>query len=208
MTDFTDEQNAAIADMIAAKVAEAVTTKNSEIAGLNRRVTELSNEKTQESTAKEDAERERIAASGSLEEVRERMKTLEGRLSERDKELQTIRFDDAIKTAVHSRNFRPEVREDLIDALRYRAKYSDGKTNVNGLTLDEYLEDFEKSDRGKFYIPANGSSGGGAMSVGKDVGAAKMTRENFNMTAFLALPKAERDMRAGELNMPHLRDLP
>jgi len=213
--EFTTEQNAAIAEMIASKVAEATTDLTTQIDNLKNHNTNLIGEKRAKDEearlareAKDQAERERLETSGDVESFKTRVASLETRLQERDDEIKSFKFDEAITKAVGARNIRPELRPDVEDSLRYRAKYSEGNTSVNGLTIDEYLDDFLKSDRGKHYIPASVSSGGNAPGAISGMVIPSMTKENFNMTKFMALPKAERVAFAEQNNMQQLKDLP
>ncbi len=209
--EFNDEQLAAINDMIAAKVEETTNDLTSQITSLKNQNDSLIGEKRtaaqKAQKAIDDAEREKLTTSGDLESYKQRVQTLEERLGERDGELKTIKFDQAILGAVGSRNIRPELREDLIDALKFRAAYNDGRTTVGGFTINEYLDDFLSTDRGRHYVPASGSSGSGAPGSTSTSRSPTMTKENFNMTEFLAKPKAERDTVADSIGMPHLKNL-
>jgi hypothetical protein len=193
--DFTDEQMAAINSMIDAKVNEATAAQKGEIAGLNRTITTLQGEKTAAATAKDQAEADRLATSGTLEDFKARVTTLEGKLTERDAKLRELTFDGAITAAVAGANIRADMREDMIDLLKVRAKYNEaeGTTAVNGQTVCEYLTDLLTSERGKVWAPASGSSGSGATGATDTSGPAAMTKDNFNITSFMNLPKLERD---------------
>lgn len=213
--EFNDEQMAAINVMIAAKVGEATTDLNSQIDALNKHKNTLIGEKRakdeearQARETADQAERDRLETSGDVESYKARVTSLEDRIKERDDEIRSFKFDEAISKAVGARNIRPELRPELEDSIRYRAKYDNGSTSVNGLTVDEYLDDVLKSDRGQHYIPASVSSGGNAPGAISGSALPSMTKDDFNMTKFAALPKAERDAFADRNNIPHLKSLP
>lgn len=216
MADFSDEQNTAIQQMIADEVAKATAAQKTEISGLNRTITTLATEKQTAKELAEAADREKLSASTSVEDYKVRVTALETSLKDANAELKTIRFDNAIQSAVGSANIRPELREDMADLLRLRAEYNETAktTMVKGQTLTEYLEATINSEKGRFWQPASGSSGGGATGAQKDSGPqAKMTKENFNMTAFMNLPKMERDLMIPGLGLDaaqeaNLRNIP
>lgn len=209
--EFTDEQMAAINDMIAEKVGEATTDLTSQITSLKTQNNQLIGEKrtatSKAQAALDEAENLKLATSGDLDSYKTRVTTLEQRMKEREDELKSIRFDQAITSAVGSRNIRPELRDDLIDALKFRATYNDGTTHVGGLTVDEYLDDFVNTDRGRHYVPASGSSGSNAPGATSLNRSPVMTKENFNMTTFMALPKDQRAVIADTMGNPALKNL-
>lgn len=193
--EFNDEQMAAINSMIDAKVTEATAAQKGEIAGLNRTITTLQGEKTAAASAKDQAEADRLATSGTLDDFKARVTTLEGQIKDRDAKLKTLTFDGAITAAVAGANIRGDMREDMIDLLKARAKYDDaeGTTSIAGQGVADYLTELLASERGKVWAPASGSTGSGATGATDTSGPAAMTKDNFNITAFMNLPKLERD---------------
>lgn len=213
--EFNDDQMTAINAMIAAKVADATTDLATQIDTLkNHNSTLIGEKRAKDEEARQareladKAERDRLETSGDVDSFKTRVTSLEERLKERDDEIKNFKFDEAITKAVGARNIRAELRPELEDSIRYRAKYDNGTTSVNGLTVDEYLDDVLKSDRGQHYIPASVSSGGNAPGAISGTVIPTMTKETFNMTKFMALPKAERVAFADQNNMPQLKDLP
>lgn len=209
--EFTDEQMSAINEMIATKVADATTDLSSQITNLKKTNFDLIGEKRQKDdearVAQEradEAEREKLEASGSVDGYKARLATFEEKAKTLAEELKTIKFDNAIVTAVGTRPIRPELREDLIDAIKFRAQYSDGNTNIGGLTVDEYLDDLGKTPRGQVYFLPSGSTGAGAPGATSTAPAVNLTKQNFDSDKFYAMEKSSRNAWASQNDMPHL----
>lgn len=205
--DFTEEQMVAIGEMIASKVDEQTTALNTQLEALKTNNQALVNEKRQRTTdadneraRADEAERQRLEASGDLDGFRQRVKSLEDRLAEREAEIKKNNFDRTITDAVASKNIRSELRGLLTDSLKLNAKYdaASGTTTLNGLTVEEHIDDLLKSEAGKFYLPANGNTGGNAPGSTSSARGIQMTKDNFDGDKFFSYPKAERDAWAAQ----------
>lgn len=203
--DFTEEQMVAIGQMIASKVDEQTTALNTQLETLRTNNQALVNEKRQRTTDAEqeraradEAERQRLEASGDLDGFRSRVKSLEDRLAEREEEIKKSNFDRAITDAVASKNIRSELRDLLTDSLKLNGKYdaATGTTTVKGLTVEQHIDEILNSEAGKFYLPANGNTGGNAPGSTSSAQGIQMTKENFDGDKFFSFPQAERDVWA------------
>lgn len=209
--EFTEEQLASIQTMIDAKVQAATADRDDQITSLKTQNHQLIGEKRgkdeEARIAREkadEAERERLEASGSVEGYKSRLATFEEKAKTLAEELKVIKFDNAIVSAVGSRPIRPELREDLIDAIKFRAKYNDGDTNINGLSVDEYLDDLGKTPRGQVYFLPSGSTGGGAPGATSTAPTISLTKANFDSDKFYAMEKSTRNAWASQNDMAHL----
>ena len=206
--EFTEEQMAAITDMIDAKVHEATADRDEQITKLVKAKNDLIGEKREAASraqsAIDDAEKLKLDTTGDIDAYKTRVSTLEQRMKDREDELKSIKFDNAIVSAVGSRPIRPELREDLIDAIKFRAEYNDGNTNIGGLTVDEYLDDLGKTPRGQVYFLPSGSTGAGAPGATSTAPTANLTKQNFDSDKFYAMEKSTRNAWASQNDMPHL----
>lgn len=206
--EFNDEQNAHIATLIETALEKAREDTKNEIAGLNRKITDLNAEKK---SAKDDADREareKLEANGSVEDYKARLQAEEGTNSELRGKLKELNFNNAILGAVGGSAVRDDLRAVLTDSLMFRAKYDEasGHTTVDGLSPTEYLEKLFTSEQGKFYVRPSGSIGGGSTG-GAGSGNATMDEKTFNLTTFSGLPEAERHAIAEKLGRPELKKI-
>lgn len=119
-------------------------------------------------------------------------------------EVTSYKIDGAIRENLTKHGFDQTHHDLLFDAMKAKARLDGTEAMIGDVSIEDHFATFASSDTGKRYMPAP-DNGGASAQGGKPTTPSAMTKENFSLTAFMALPDAEKNAVADRLGMPELK---
>ncbi|MDH7971046.1 hypothetical protein QH494_02535 [Sphingomonas sp. AR_OL41] len=189
--DITEEMQAAI-DAAVSAATEKLAAKNKEL------LTEVKTLKTVKTTLEQtaqEAEDARIAATGSVDEVKKsletkyerEMKALRDQLDNTTTTLKTQLVDNTIAKALVANDVPKHLHEPLTAMFNAKAALKDGVALYGDEPLNDFLGSYFATDAGKAFVSAPQNTGAGATGGTRPSVTGGWTKDNLNATEFSKL---------------------
>lgn len=191
---------------------KALETKNKELLTEKQKAKAAADE-AREAAEEAAAEREREGKDVAAIEKRltdkhaKEIAKLKGDLEARDAQLGTLLVDNAITASLTENNVAPQYAKAVSLLLKQGVKVENGEAvTADGQSLTDGIKAFFASDDAKPFVSAPANSGANAPGNKANINtvASNITKDNFTIDAFMALPEADKNVVATRLGMHHL----